>query len=305
MVVSRRAGNRGTVRSFERPPVILEWGSWMIRLGYTEQGLPKHFIPLPDDVMGVDNKQRSCPQEWYLKVIAPLLQTCFDRLLSRPRRVIVVHPPYMPRAWEEALQKGLWNNGVSGIAFLQNVDTPPLALEWQRGMVIHVDGKRDTYCMAHADGQALQNSLQIATTTTTTPASDASKIPELSHDVIVCIANCLQACPLDVRQDVAANLVVCGEAVVVQPDLPYKIVERLQTMFSSGEAPEDASGGEQTNYPTKWKELSSLKPVARTTGPYRPDMVSWIGASLYAAVWHRHDDDDQNAVVQWRYAPPA
>jgi hypothetical protein len=298
--------------SFERPPVVLEWGSWMLRVGTTEEHLPKHMVPyeLPD-------KLPQTAEEWYYTII-PLVNQCWDRLLlsnNTSRRVVVLHPPMMPRAWEAALTQAMWNLGVPALVFLSILDTPPLALEWQRGMIVHV-GKTEAHCLAHADGHALQNTLQIVACGYQAAVSDASKVEpswtsqmdqvwlneKNPNSLLLAIAKGLEACPTQVRKDIAENIVFCGETIMIVPELPSKVCHRLKNILQ-GDALELEHASELTLLPLEWKKLQPLQPTPRTTGPYRADMVSWIGASLWATVWNRHDEDDQH--VPWTYAPTA
>jgi len=309
---SRTSIGRPTSFMMERQPVILEWGSWMLRVGFTEQHQPKHLIPF------------SCPEssmmsegEWYC-VITPLLHLCWDRLMSSPcsRRVIILHPPLMPRNWNSAMSQSLWNLGVPAVVFMCFLQTPPLALAWKRGMVIHV-GKTESCCVAHADGNMVENTLQISDSGYKAVVEDTEKIcPSWSKDMdnawtneknpnslIQTIAKCLQTCPTDIRKDIASNLVFCGETTMIVPMLPNKIVDRLRALLQF-DAPEmENITSELTAFPTHWEKLAPLHGSikARSTGPYRPDMVSWIGASLWATVWHRHDEDNEH--IPWIHAP--
>lgn len=305
--------SRPTSFTLQRPPVILEWGSWVLRVGYCENHLPKHLIPyrLPED------KKIESGADWYA-IVNALLHQCWDRLMSVPssRRVIVLHPPFMPRAWEAAITQGLWNLGVPAFVFVCNLETPPLALEWQRGMVVHI-GKTESHCMCHADGHGLRNTLQIVDCGYQQAVSDPDEVAvewtkqmdEVwlnegnPNSLLLAVAKCLQECPKEVRRDIASNIVFCGETVLVVPDLPRRVCERLQVVLK-GTAPElEAPPSHLTPFPTNWKELAPLSDIvtAMSTGPYRADMVSWIGASLWASVWHRHDEDESH--ITWMYAP--
>lgn len=296
--------------SFERPPVVFEWGSWMLRIGTTEYELPKHMVPYD-----LPNNLPQTAEDWYF-IINPLVIQCWDRLLlsnTASRKVVILHPPMMPHAWEVALTQALWNLGVPALIYISILDTPPLALEWQRGMIVHV-GKTEAYCLAHADGQRLQNTLQIAQCGYQEAAPDANKVEPAwtlqmdqiwlneknPNSLVLALAKSLEACPTQLRNDIADNLVFCGETVMIVPELPSKVCARLKSVLQ-GNAPELEHGSELTLLPLDWKKLQPLQPTPRTTGPYRGDMVSWIGASLWATVWNRHDEDDQH--IQWIYAP--
>lgn len=300
--------------TLERLPVILEWGSWMLSVGFTEQRQPRHLLPLSLPASLPKSKD-----DWY-HVIYPLLNLCWDRLMSAPssRRVIVVHPPFMSRDWECAIRQSFWDLGVPAAVFLCSLHTPPLALGWKRGMIIHI-GKSEAYCLAHADGTPIENTLQIAKCGYEVAVSDTEQVISLwtnemkdawinesnPNSLVLAVAKCLQSCPIDVRKHVASNLVFCGPTTIVVPDLSNKVVDRLRKLLK-GDAPElEELTSDLTAFPTKWNMLAPVHDVLtpQSTGPFRPDMVSWIGASLWATVWHRHDEDDAN--IKWIYAPQA
>jgi hypothetical protein len=135
--------------------VILEWTSFLVRVGYAEQHKPQHTVPW------TDTKQTpKTEREWY-QIVGPLLERIWNMLMSAAstRRVVVLHPPYMERTWEAAMYKGLWNLGVPGIVFVNALEMVPIAMGWSRGMVIQV-GMKETWCMAHVDGHGLKNTLQ-------------------------------------------------------------------------------------------------------------------------------------------------
>ena len=283
----------------------------MLKIGTTEDQLPKHMIPyeLPE-------KLPQTAEEWYF-IINPLVIKCWDRLLlssTASRRVVILHPPMMPLAWEVAFSQALWNSGVPAIVYISILDTPPLALEWQRGMIVHI-GKTDAFCLAHADGQAIGNTLQIAPCGYQAAVPDADKV-EASwtlqmdqawlnetnpNSLLLAVVRCLEICPTDVRKDVADNIVFCGETAMIVPELPFKLCDRLTCLLkgSAPELPEHTS--DLALWPTQWRKLSPLQITPRSTGPYRMDMISWIGASLWATVWSRHDEDDQH--IEWTYCP--
>jgi len=266
-------------------------------------------------------------EDWYF-ILNPLVQKCFDRLLQSSnalRRVVVLHPPLMPRTWEVALKQSLFNLGVPAVTMISLLDTPPLALEWKRGMVVHV-GKTEAYCVAHADGMTLHNTMQITKAGYSQAVGDVEQVASswtsqmdhtwLNHttnpnSLLLAVAKCLEACPSDVRKHVAENIVFVGETVLIVPQLPVKLCKRLQTIFQEGvqtpeleqpdTLPSSSSDADLTLFPMEWSKLKALVPNVVSTGPYRADQVAWIGASLWATVWNRHDDANEH--IHWTYEP--
>jgi hypothetical protein len=223
------------------------------------------------------------------------------------------------------MKQSLFNLGVPAVTMICLLDTPPLALEWKRGMVVHV-GKTEAYCVAHADGMTLHNTMQITKAGYSQAVNgDVEQVASswtremdytwLNHttnanSLLLAVAKCLEACPSDVRKQVAENIVFVGETVLIVPQLPLKLCKRLQVLLQEeGQAPEleqpetspSALGDDLTLFPMDWSKLKALVPQAMSTGPYRSDQVAWIGASLWATVWNRHDDD--NVHIQWMHAP--
>ena len=153
---SRRETRRSAFNaSTERPPVIIEWTSFLVRIGYTEQHKPQHILRWTSEI-GTPKTE----QEWY-HIIGPLLERIWKMIMTSPstRRVVILHPPYMERTWEASMLKGLWNLNVPAVTFLNSLVTVPIAMGWSRGMVIQV-GMNETWCLAHVDGHALESTLQ-------------------------------------------------------------------------------------------------------------------------------------------------
>jgi len=154
---SRASSAYGGLTAVERPPVILEWGSWIIRVGHAEQHRPQHLIPWKDD----DASKMRTEEEWYF-VIAPLLTKIWDRLMLDPssRRVVCATPSlYFPKAWEASLKQALWNIGVPAVCFISCLETVPYGMGWKRGLVVHV-GKHEAQCLILADGASLHYTFQ-------------------------------------------------------------------------------------------------------------------------------------------------
>lgn len=158
-ITSRRETRRSAFNaSTERPPVIIEWTSFLVRIGYAEQHKPQHILRWTNEINEIETAKTE--KEWY-HIIGPLLERIWKMLMTLPstRRVVLLHPPYMERTWEAAMLKGLWNLSVPAVAFINSLVTVPIAMGWSRGMVIQV-GMNETWCMAHVDGHALESTLQ-------------------------------------------------------------------------------------------------------------------------------------------------
>ena len=167
------------VRKIGRPPVVLEWGSAVIRVGYAEQFQPQHILPLPEEPFkrleeykttrklnttsaGTSQQQQHSEEEsqWY-DVVSPIIRHVFDRLMVDPttRRVVVVAVPFPVRAWEAAVKAALWNLGVPAVSFCNFLEVVPMAQGWKRGLAVHV-GREESHLMAHVDGHPLSFTYQ-------------------------------------------------------------------------------------------------------------------------------------------------
>jgi actin-related protein len=125
------------------------------------------------------------------------------------------------------------------------------------------------------------------------------------NSIMMALMKCLDACPRDVRKDVVSNLVFCGETLVLVPDLGRRLSQRLIALLNkSATSFDEEPVSELTVVPTEWSHLSPLSScvAVTSTAPLRPDLVSWVGASLWATVWHRHDDES-DAHAKWTLAP--
>jgi hypothetical protein len=130
------------------------------------------------------------------------------------------------------------------------------------------------------------------------------------NSLMLALLKCLDACPLDARKDVIGNILFCGDTLVIMPDLgrrlALKLKEFLSTLDDSSEDSEPYSGAvgdlHLTMVPIATKQMKPLAGYVGliSTAPYRADLISWVGGSMHAALWHRHDDQSP---VQWVLPP--
>jgi hypothetical protein len=74
---------------------------------------------------------------------------------------------------------------------------------------------------------------------------------------------------------------------------PNNEVEEPADPSSSSSSPTSS----QTEYGMLTLDMARLRPLATrltlvSCAPHRPDWISWVGGSLYAAAWNKYDEDE-------------
>lgn len=93
--------------------------------------------------------------------------------------------------------------------------------------------------------------------------------------------------------------------MVLVPDLARRVVERLRNILDQTAEPLEGPTTTTSDLTLVQPSIHTLTPLFSairdvSTLPHRPDMVSWIGASLWSTVRHRYDDED--VYVDWTFA---
>lgn len=364
-----------TTRSFhvERPPIILQIGSTIWRVGYADQVQPQHIIkidtPIWDDQddpnipsttptstsTSTTTTMTKTESEWYL-VLSPVIEQVYDRLMCKPstRRVVCLYPhPYISLSFQRALEQHLWNLNVPSMVQYDTLQLGPMIpLGLKRALIVQISN-HDMICVCHADGYVLPYTYQMIpigytdlmiktsvgsrtgdsgsdTKSSTSssyyyycafPSPDVAeaKMNDLLLDekdphssLVLAILSCLQQCPVDLRSSIVSNILFCGDGVVLFPDLPRLVVHRIQQLLTEGPSEssllsqqnrdDDVTRNEvtTTRIPIQFNKLKPLasKVTLTSCGPYRPDWIAWIGASLWASTWNKYDDDE--TPIQWK-----
>ena len=329
---ARYASSRSASRSFniERPPIIIEIGSSVVRVGFAENFKPQHIFPFVSKT--IERSQRGSETQWY-SILSPIIDETYDRLMVNPstRRVVCVHSHYPERALVAALQQILWNRGVPALCFVSGLEMLPVALGWKRGMIVQV-GSDEAVCVAHVDGHILPYTYQSVPCGYKSVLDDDAKIQrdwnstmdQLFLDernpssLVFGVLKCLEASPRDTLVYVVSNIVFCGEAILLFPDLPRRVGKKIRALLEGTteqlEATADRSeASEQKEEKVDETQLTSvpiridtLRPLAdrlavTSSAPYRPDLISWTGTSLWAAVWYKYDGEETR--FSWTFAP--
>ena len=328
---ARYASSRSASRSFsvERPPIIIEIGTSVVRVGFAEQFKPQHIFPY---VSKTREEVTLSETQWY-SALAPIIDEAYDRLMVNPttRRVVCVHSHYPEKAWVSALKQILWNRGVPALCFVSSLEMLPVAQGWKRGLIVQV-GSEEAVCVAHVDGHILPYTYQSVPCGYKSILGDDPKIKcnwnssmgRLMLDereptsLVFAMIKCLETCPRDSLTYVVSNIVFCGEALIFFPDLARRVGKKLKTLLEgTAESLVEASIAEEMKEEKEQKEdetrltsvpvhVDTLRPLAdhlavTSSAPYGPDLVSWTGSSLWAAVWYKFDGDESR--VTWTFAP--
>ena len=123
------------------------------------------------------------------------------------------------------------------------------------------------------------------------------------QSIIMAVVKCLTSSCMEVRRDVVSNLMFCGDAMVLVPDLARQVVQRLKSLFQQQAEPLVGPTCDLTIVPVSYTSLAPLASSIRavSTAPHRADVVSWTGGSLWATISYRRDNEDTH--TEWTFAP--
>lgn len=268
--------------------------------------------------------------EWYL-ILSLLVEKVYERLMCKPstRRVVCLYSNqrYTPPPFRRALRQHLWNRGVPAMVELDPIEVLPIIQGWTRGLAVNVT-REEAYCICHADGHILPYTYQMVPSggykNWLCPETDNGVtkyvFPPFSEDMnddskdqsisslVGAILGCLEKCPCDVRLDVVSNVVFCGDGVHLLPDLPRRVMKRFREILQSNnergdemQNDKEATAALETltqndfgSVPLDVGNLQSLvsKVALQSCSPYRADWICWSGASLWAAIWNKYNDDE-------------
>lgn len=311
---SRFKGNSRSSPNISRSPLILEFGQNVIRVGYSGEPNPKRIIPLyklPDPL--------SDPPTWY-RYLSALLQSVYDSLMQDPfeRKVVVLSYLYPSKAWKEAILRWFWEVNTPAVSFRSSIECTPMMFPSVQDFLLVSISTNQANCMVHAKGQSLEytyqsvplvwNSSTFVLETLSDEMEDVLLSPSNPQSVVTAILKCVEACPLLLRKDVVGNILMSGELVAMKPNIPIQIVQKIQDLL------EQTTDGSTSTKTLRGDINLSQVPVSTThlqclsnslgllkTSPYRADLLSWAGASIWASYWHLRDAD--SASFEWQIRP--
>lgn len=305
-----------------RPPVIIDFGDTVVRIGIAGDASAKQIIPSSPATAQATHHTTSAQ---YYRSLAPLVEQIFESILQKPseRKVIVVVALYASRSWKEALLQCLFDLSVPAVAVVSHVECVPMMFPALQDILVVYVSLQDACTAVHAQGHMLPftfHSVALSRTETnhTAAALDEHVLynPVNPQSVIFSILKTLEACPIAVRKQVVHNMVVVGDGVVTRPDVPRSLAQHLRALLQNPTRHsrfEPSASEKNEQYPETPPllfspvDLSSLAPLATSVGllstaPYRPDMCAWVGASVWASLWYDAMDQDQRFV--W-HTPPS
>ncbi|VEU44149.1 unnamed protein product [Pseudo-nitzschia multistriata] len=314
-----------TSSKFEPVPIVLEISSTVLRVGFAgEKSRPQHIIVLEgpifdcdycsgDEARSIERKNRTKTEsEWYL-VLSPLIAQVYDRLMCKPstRRVVCMYSNqrYTPLAFRKALCQHLWNRGVPALVEIDPLEVLPIVQGWTRGLAVNIT-REEAYCICHADGYVLPYTYQMVPPGGYKNWLQSEKRNEINEEsmasLVSAVLSCLQKCPRDLRMSVVSNVVFCGDGVLVLPDLPRKVMKKVRDILQCNDNDEERSLGKfpSEDYGCVPLDLANLRSLASSVAltscaPYRADWICWVGASLWAAVWNKYNDEE--TPIPWMF----
>ena len=279
-----------------------------------------------------DRNRTKTESEWYLILSPLIEQVYDRVMCKpSTRRVVCLYSNqrYAPLTFRRALRQHLWNRGVPATVELDPLEVLPIAQGWKRGLAVNVT-REEAYCICLADGYTLPFTYQMVPTggyknwlrpqtangVTEYVLPERSKAlregendddPSLSP-LVVAILECLQKCPLDLRLHVVSNVVFCGDGVLLLPDLPRRVMKRVRDALlnenkDANEMRNDKDVGasletiSNTSFGSVPLDVTGLKALASSVtliscAPYRADWICWVGASLWASVWNKYNEEE-------------
>jgi len=270
--------------------------------------------------------------EWYLILSPLIEQVYDRLMCKpSTRRVVCLYSNqrYAPLPFRRALRQHLWNRGVPATVELDPLEVLPIAQGWTRGLAVNVT-REEAYCVCLADGYTLPYTYQMVPSggyknwlrAQTKNGVTEYVLPEYPKDtkdgkndddiclssLVFAILACLKKCPLDLRLNVVSNVVFCGDGVLLLPDLPRRVMKRVRDILRSENNDVDETRNDKdanaslptipnTTFASVPLDVAGLQALASSIAliscaPYRPDWICWVGASLWAAVWNKYNDEE-------------
>lgn len=312
-----RAGGGTVIIPPSRPPVLLQINENNIRAGTVSDAAPRRIISYE-----LDKTADRWPPDALYRFWAPLLQDVYDSLGqdTKDRRAVVILPEptleteNIRQKWKEVFLRILFDViGVPSVSLQTELLFLPFAFPMLSTMIVVNVTSKAVSCFVHSNERSLPFTLHTVPLEITDNIVSHEWTKKLERQfldayypqsMLFAILKTLETCPLSIRREAIQNLIFSGEVVVYRPDLPLRAAKKLKQLLEQGKLPEEEPEQETGPYPTVMEmvpiDLVALKPLASsvglidtrgTVGPFRADLLSWIGASLFAAHSYQNNPD--------------
>ena len=323
----RRGTGRGNViLPPSRPPVLLQIMESTILAGTVAEAAPKRVFPYSKSKREASLQQSA---EALYRFWAPLLQEVYDNLGqdTKDRRAVVLVPDatleqdYIQTKSKECILRVLLDViGVPSVHLQPALQFLPFAFPMLSTLTVVHLSETAACTFVHSKDQSLPYTFQSVPLEEESDDISIEWNPALQrqyldasypHSVLVALLKTMEDCPLPIRGEAIRNLVFAGEGVLYRPDLPLRVTKRLKQILQQGKLPDEEQDGtleqETTTtgpypavlgmVPVDLPNLKALAPsvglidTTATVGPYRADLLVWIGATLWASHSHQHNPD--------------
>ena len=322
----RTTRSRLAATPVSRSPVMLEIVSHsVLYAGHVGQPRAQHLVairPTPS--------AKATSAEYY-RIYAPVIQTAYSMLGQDPkeRRVIVLMDDglYRNRHHQQALRRILLQDAKApaccfhpSIQMIPTCFPPKREKPHQDAMLIVQFTLKEAHCIAYASGHSLEYTYQVAADSKEkgdpsmknadwiqTQNSWLSSGNDGTSLLVRAILQCIAACPRETRRGVVHNIVFCG--IIADTNFDINFAKGLRAALKSQQhAPptskdddEDAGSASPLQWATSTpisdsQDLRSLAEHVSVVklGSLRPDLLPWLGASVWAKHWHGIDPEATN-----------
>lgn len=305
--------------------MLLQIDECTIRAGTVADAAPRRIFPF-NMTLNDDGKSGLQSMETLYRFWAPLLQDVFDNLGqdTKDRRAFVLLPDpnlesdYIRVTTKEVILRVLLDViGVPSVSLQPELSFLPYAFPMLSTMLIVHVGSKTGSSFVHSRDRSLPFTFQtvpleaspdelrnIVSNDWTSKLERQYLDASYPNSLIFAILKTLECCPLPLRREAIQNIVFSGEGVVYRPDVPVRVARQLKRILEQGKLPDEQPEQEPGPYPDVLGmipiSLSTLKPLASsiglidiqgTIGSYRYDLLSWLGASLFASQSSQNNPD--------------
>jgi hypothetical protein len=313
---SQRQAPHKTNARLTRPPVLIQIGNAQVRAGLVGQAHAKTFVSFEPTRVNTSSCSSDSSAVDFYSLYAPLLEQALALVAQdcAERRAIVVFDAgglYWSKHAENALSKIILEAGFLAVRFAASIEMVACAFPMLTTMLIVDCTETEGHCLVYSGQQSLKFTYQACPYTNTSDARGAAAVTDLASlqdhqlksvpDLAVAVLKCLEACPRELRKEAIHNIVFSGRvyghtvpiavARCVRDILRGNVSENQTTQPIVGNYSAMELGGRVPVQVSTLKSLSESVSVVQLADFLRPDLLAWLGASLWATYWHENDPD--------------